>query len=279
MYNYDLFVLILCLFIFVLLTGFISYLILHNHSMRKKMIRAGLEDEKIAKDYDLYKANKTSAAHVISTIFNVIFAAAFVVLFCASITINVSSKYGNNDFTTVRVVETNSMAKKDPVNSYLEENNLDDQFRMFDLVVTYKLPAEEDLKLYDIVVYEYEGLNIIHRIVAIEEPNNLHPDCRHFTLRGDANVYNDKEPVLYEQMKAIYRGENIPFIGSVFLFFQSPAGYICILLIVVTCIGIPMLENNLEKTISMRLIEIGFLNEQEVKNYKKLLKKSSKDKK
>ena len=38
-------------------------------------------------------------------------------------------------------------------NKYLVENKLNDQINMFDLILCRHLPAEEDLELYDIVVY------------------------------------------------------------------------------------------------------------------------------
>jgi hypothetical protein len=63
-----------------------------------------------------------------------------------------------------------------------------------DFIQTAKLPDEFDLKLYDIVVYEHEDAMIIHRIINIEEPNEDHPDHRHFTLRGDSAKYSDEIP-------------------------------------------------------------------------------------
>ena len=268
MRQHELFVFILCLFIFIALTAFFIFFIIHNFSLRKKIILNGLDDEKIIKEYEKTKEKKDKAGIVIGFAINIIFVALFVALFSASLVINISSEYGNNNFTTVRVVESNSMSKKEPTNSYLKENNLDNQFQMFDLIVTHKLPKEEDLKLYDVVVYDQDGLNIIHRIVKIEEPNEEHPDCRHFTLRGDANVYNDREPVLYKQMKAIYRNERVQFIGSFILFFKAPAGYLCILLIVFTCLAIPFIDYKTEKIIETRLIEIGVIKQQEIKEKK-----------
>jgi hypothetical protein len=99
-----------------------------------------------------------------------------------------------------------------------------------------------DLQLYDIVVYEVDGMLIVHRIVGIEEPNASHPDCRYFRLQGDAVEAADRFPVKYEQMRAIYRGARIPFIGSFILFMQSTAGYLCIGLVIFAMIATPILE-------------------------------------
>ena len=54
-------------------------------------------------------------------------------------------------------------------------------------------------------------------------------------------------------MKAIYRGYRIPFIGSFVLFMQSPAGWLCMLLIVGAMIASPILDNRLQKEKDIRI--------------------------
>ena len=94
---------------------------------------------------------------------------------------------------------------------------------------------------------------IVHRIVGIEEPNDFHPNERYFLLQGDAVESPDRYPVLYQQMRAIYRGERTPFIGSFILFMQSPAGWMCTLLIVITMIATPLLDKKLSEARNERL--------------------------
>ena len=139
------------------------------------------------------------------------------------------------------------MSKKHENNTYLFENNLNDQFQTFDMILTYKIPPEEDLQLYDIVVYEVDGGLVVHRIVGIIEPNEFHPNERHFLLQGDAVETPDRFPVRYNQMQAIYRGKRIPYIGSFVSFLQSPAGWMCMILIVVAIVAMPILEKKIEK--------------------------------
>ena len=125
---------------------------------------------------------------------------------------------------------------------------------MFDLIRVYSMPDEMDLQLYDIVLYEGDqGDLILHRIVAIEEPNAKHPDTRWFTMQGDAVSGPDRGPVGYVQMKAIYRNERVPMVGSFVMFMQSPAGYLCILLILIAMIATPIMEKTLEKAKRARL--------------------------
>ena len=152
-----------------------------------------------------------------------------------------------NGIPSIKVVKSESMSKKHPENKYLTDNDLNDQFQMFDVVVCNHLPAEDELKLYDIVVYKQEDLYIIHRIVGIEEPNANHPGVRHFLLQGDAVENPDKFPVLYSQMQGIYEGNRIPFIGSFILFLQSPAGWLCVLLVIFSMVVTPIVEKKIKE--------------------------------
>ena len=125
---------------------------------------------------------------------------------------------------------------------------------MFDLVICHHLPAEDELELYDIVVYKQDDRYIIHRIVGIEEPNEQHPNERYFLLQGDAVEYPDKFPVLYSQMQGIYEGSRIPFLGSFVLFLQSPAGWLCVLLVVFAMIATPIVEKKIREEINKRIL-------------------------
>ena len=115
--------------------------------------------------------------------------------------------------------------------------------------------------MYDIVVYEVENTLIAHSIVGIEEPNDKHSE-RYFLLQGDAVANPDRFPVKYEQMKGIYYDQRIPFVGSLIMFLQSPAGYICILLIVFGVFVTPVVEKRIWAIKLERLSLIGYTAEQ-----------------
>ena len=104
---------------------------------------------------------------------------------------------------------------------------------------------------------------VLHRIIGIEEPNEAHPNERHFLLQGDALERPDRFPVLYSQMRGIYRGESVPFIGSFILFMQSPAGWLCILLVVFALIATPILEKHIRQQEEERLRIMGLTSEAE----------------
>ncbi len=260
MTRYEVYSLIVCIVVFILLTALLTGLIGYIVKLLLRSIKGGLEDEKIKIEYFSTTAKrKSKALSIIDKAFSAIVFLCFFALFIGTMFVNIAEKSAVGNVPRLQVVCSESMSKKHSKNTYLAKNNLHDQFDMFDVIVTYRLPAETELKQYDIVVYEIDDILVVHRIVNIEEPNEKHPNERHFLLQGDNVDSPDKFPVLYSQMRGIYRGEKIPFVGSIVLFFQSPAGYLSILLVVYAMIASPILERILKKAKYNRLEEILLL--------------------
>ena len=233
MKGFELYSFILCLIVFLLLVGVFAILIGHIVKTTIKLIKHGIEDERILKEYNqsLNKTKKSKLADLLSSAFSAVVSLFFVGIFAFSFYLNNCEKVPVNDMPVLKVVQSGSMSRKHEDNEYLNYYKLNDQFDIYDIVLVYSLPDEKDLKLYDIVVYEKNDELIIHRIVGIEEPNEKHPNERYFLLQGDAIKYPDSFPVKYEQMQAIYRGEKIKFVGSFIVFLQSPIGWLCLVLI------------------------------------------------
>lgn len=258
MTDYEVYVFILCLVVYVMLVAISVMCITVIMNMSLRIIRAGLEDPYIIDEYERnrFKRKFNKLVRFFDYAFSFVICIVLVVIFLSSMFVEDASESFSfllEDEVTYRVVQTGSMEKKHAKNKYLVENDLNDQIQTFDVIRTEKLPDEMELELYDIVVYEINDILVVHRIVGIEEPNEWHPDCRHFKTQGDANEYADRYPVKYEQMKAIYTGERYPFVGSFVLFMQSPAGWLCILLILIAVIATPILEQKLIEAKDERL--------------------------
>lgn len=258
MSGYDLYVFILCFIVFTIFTVLFSYMIYTIMQLQRKLMKHGHMDEEITKEYEKEQTASPVLAWV-SRILSLVLCLVFLVMFAFSLWMNATEDRPANGIPSIKVVKSESMASKHKENGYLVENGLDDQFQMFDIVVCNHLPPEEELALYDIVVYEHNDIYIIHRIVGIEEPNEKHPNERHFLLKGDANKYADEFPVLYSQMRGIYQGFRIPFVGSFVLFMQSPAGWLVILLVLFAMVGTPLVEKKLLQTRNARLVELGVI--------------------
>ena len=251
----EIYTILLCLIVFVALTALFTTLLACVVRLTVRLIRHGAEDERLLKEYE--KQQKATKRLGVADVVAKIFVASVCVLLSCAFLFSVGLMLNEHDFSSryssLKVVKSDSMASKYSESKHLFEHHLNDQIQTFDLIVTEKLPDEFDLQLYDIVVYEYRGELIVHRIVGIEEPNANHPNERYFSLQGDAVEYKDKFPVLYSQMRAIYRGQRIPFIGSFVSFMQSPAGWLCILLIIFAIIATPLVEKKLLREKEKRL--------------------------
>lgn len=258
MKSYDVYNLILCLIVFTALTALFSYLIVRILKLTLQAIEGGLQDEHIIEEYHKQKQRKESSViRVLDRVFPVFVCILLGVALCFSLYTKFTENNKVGSIPTLKVVETGSMEYKHKDNVYLYEYNLDDQFAMFDLIVLHPLPKEEDLKLFDTVVYKINGYYIVHRIVDIEEPNEKHPNERWFVLRGDANKQADDFPVRYSQMVSIYKGERVPFVGSFVVFMQSPAGMLCFLLVVFAVISMPIVDKKVSRAKKDRLAVLG----------------------
>ena len=149
----------------------------------------------------------------------------------------------SEDIPTYRVICSESMGSKHPSNHYLDENNLDNQIQMFDIAKFKKVTSQDEIQLYDIVVYEIDETLVCHRIVDIKDSR----EGIVYILQGDAVGSPDYSPVKYSQIKAEYTGEKINFVGSFVLFLQSPAGWLCVALTIFTIFATPLVEGKLKK--------------------------------
>lgn len=250
--SFKTYVLLLCLFVFIAFTAVFTAMIVYMVKQQIKMIRAGILDQGIQQEFSPERCEKKETGCKICTgivcglVTLVFLFSAYAGLFGDGLVKNIPS---------VKVVASPSMSDKYEKNTYLFDHDLNNQLNTFDLIVLHKLPAEEDLQLYDIVVYQMGDYMVIHRIVGIEEPNEEHPNERHFLLQGDAAENPDRFPVRYSQMRSIYKGQRMPFVGSFVYFMQSPAGVLCYLLILFAVIATPMVEKKLKQEALLRLAE------------------------
>lgn len=265
----ELFTLIICIFIFAVFVGLFTFVIVLLFINNKRIVEGGLDDKKIKSEYlkEYKNQKKNKILSIIGQVISGLLGIFFVSIFALSLVARFTEDGKVGTLPVYQVVKSESMSYKHQENEYLtlEENvdkygdKLSQQFEMYDIVKTYQLPGEFELELYDIIIYEVNNINVIHRIIEIEEPNENHPDCRYFKLKGDANTSADRFPVLYKQMKGIYKGEKMEYVGSFILFFQSPAGFLCISLILFYVIATPIVEKKLEDIKYQRLKKIGYI--------------------
>ena len=124
----------------------------------------------------------------------------------------------------VIVVASGSMSIKNPANPYLAGHN--NQLNTYDMIVLEKVESENDLALYDVISYRNdEGINVIHRIVNIENT----PDGIRFVTRGDSNNADDKYKPYFKDVMGRYTDTRVPYVGVFIMFLQSYAGILTVL--------------------------------------------------
>ena len=174
---------------------------------------------------------------------------------------NVTTIGGNS----VLVVASGSMSKKDPNNTYLVTNHLNNQFQTYDMIVVAKVKDVSDLKVYDVIAYRNDkGINVIHRI--IEKKTSSDGEVS-FVTRGDANSSSDSYNPVFKDIIGVYTNRRIRAVGVFVMFFQSYAGIVTIVSVIYTMIYISRFNQKLEEAIIDREIilnnqfDIDLLNE------------------
>jgi hypothetical protein len=140
--------------------------------------RLGQQDEKIRTEYEAGTKKKGCLGEWLDRIVSLVLCVLLLIAFVFSVYVAVQDNTYFENVPTLKVVNSNSMAKRLSTNKYLYEHDLGNQFYTFDLICVYKTPDQYDLELYDIVVYQQDDIEVVHRIVGIEEPNAEHPDER-----------------------------------------------------------------------------------------------------
>lgn len=240
---FNVYSLIVCIVVLSIFVPLCVYVIWSMTKQTVRLIEYGHEDESVKKYFENEKKRKQSC--LLNGAFRGLILVATVLLIGFTIFCAACEGCYSDKIALPKVVMTDSMATKHSKNKYLFENDLDNQINTFDLIFISKVPAEEELKLYDIAVYEIDGVQVVHRIVEIREATEDSP--RKYIFQGDALKSPDSKSVTYDQIKGIYTGVKVPFVGSFIVFMKSTAGYLCALLIIVGLIAAPIVDGKIEK--------------------------------
>ena len=225
----ELFTIILSVAVFILLTSTLSILVYKLYRATIINIENGSFDAQIIKEEQETKKIKKNIGHLILVSIQIVL---IIIIGYSLVTQNHPVRY----FARPSIVLSGSMSEKNKKNTYLYENNLNNQIAVSDMIFIEKLP--EKLNKYDIIVYRKDNHLIVHRLIEVKQDENGE---KHYILRGDANNKSD-DPINREQMIGVYRGHKIPYLGFFVRFLQSIPGLLCILLIFIINIITPMIN-------------------------------------
>lgn len=176
---------------------------------------------------------------------------------------SIANRFMNNKIMlgdkTIMVVASGSMSEKHSSASYLETNNLNNQFNTYDIIILNKVEKASDLKLYDVIAFVNDkGINVIHRIIEIRSDGS-------YVTRGDANPSNDAYNPTFNDVIGKYASKKIDGLGIIVRFLQSYSGIITVVSLVYCLIMIDRLSEKVNQTQTKRIKQleeiIDFSNE------------------
>lgn len=228
------------------------FTILMNYYAKAQMeeIKRGNWDEELTGEE---KYNRTAKArkHKINNkiIKNLLFYLALIII-VPTFVFSLISKVRDNVTTiydkSIMVVASGSMSEKNDENNYLFENQLNNQFQTYDIIILEKVKSSEDLKLYDVIAYvNDEDITVIHRIIDIENGK--------YETRGDANDATDKYHPTYSDVIGRYTGKRIAGVGIFIVFLQSYFGIITVLSLLYCLIMFDKVNANVEDAKNKRI--------------------------
>lgn len=171
---------------------------------------------------------KTRIAKIVSNTVIIGFYLAFVALMIGAVSIRVQGDnfwVGDNSYLVIR---TGSMEEAHSSNTYIEENNLDDQITAYSLIQIREV-APEDMELYKVYAFEANNTVVVHRLISMgaDEDGEMR-----YAFRGDANASSGSYEVSVPFSAVIgeYTGWNSFGLGLFVNYAQSEIGIITIAL-------------------------------------------------
>jgi signal peptidase I len=106
--------------------------------------------------------------------------------------------------------------------------SMEPTFKTGSVIVVEKLTNTENLKKDDVITFKKDEKNIVtHRIIEVVKQG----DNVFYRTKGDNNESPDMEPVLSQNVVALYSGYTIPFIGYFLKYASSPIGTAILLIV------------------------------------------------
>ncbi len=168
--------------------------------------------------------------------------------------------FGN---TTYMVIKTASMETVNTKNTYIKDNNLNNQITQYSMIGVDKV-EENDIKLYDVLAFKNsQNETIVHRVVNINFKDNV----KYYTLRGDANSASDisEMAVTFDNVIGKYNGFSNFGLGVATTYFKSTAGIVALSSVVVFMIAFDTSENTIDKEYKRRTLVLASIYDKEGK--------------
>lgn len=199
---------------------------------------------------------KSKSSWLANKIFSIILFVVIIVLggFIISYKVNHDAFFFGD--TTYLVIQTNSMETINNNNTYLKENNLNNQIIQYSMIGIEKVETK-NIKQYDILAFKNsDGDIIVHRVINItkNEGNQLV-----FTLRGDANLGSNTYEVAVKEEAIIgkYNGYQNYVLGVATTYFKSSAGIVALASGAIFLLSFEISEDQIDKEYEKRKLIVA----------------------
>ena len=124
--------------------------------------------------------------------------------------------FGNQYYVSVN---SPSMAAQHQSNTYLKTYGLDNQIAQYDIAV-FDIYDKQDIKKYDVVLFEKDNTLIVHRIVEIKKDGS-------YITQGDNNPDRDNWDVTKSEIKGVY-AKKLGFLSFINYLGYTPGVYVAL---------------------------------------------------
>ncbi|MCH3909033.1 MAG: signal peptidase I [Bacilli bacterium] len=220
--------LVFSIILLALVAGLLTWAIHHQYSALSNGVEKGDEDASLLKENEKGPKKSKKTFNLIANILGDCLLLVLIGFFSFSLYSKISGNepmiFGNESI----VVASGSMSEKNKANSYLVENDLNNQFDTYDLIGISEYASQDEVALYDVVAYKSDsGITVIHRIIEIHDESG----SRTYLTRGDSNNASDNFDdtfyngyLSYDRIIGRYNGFRWRGIGHLIYFFQSGYG-------------------------------------------------------
>lgn len=225
----SLVVTIVCLLSFCLV---FTFLFSHYYTSLIRDVKNGKDDIDLIDLYIEEEEEKNSKGRKASKILGKVFSYSLLLIIVGFFGISLVSRFSNDQIligdSTLIVIASGSMSKRNEANTYLDTYNLNNQFDTYDVIGITKYNSQSEVKLFDVVAFKGDdNVTYVHRIREINENGT-------YITRGDSNALDDtagglyKNALSYDKIIGHYNETRIKSIGVFVVFLQSNSGIITV---------------------------------------------------
>lgn len=170
------------------------------------------------------KRKKSCIGGVVGNIVFILFMIVIAAVTVCAVTYRAQGEQFFINGTAYLVVKTDSMGSKNAANPYYQSLP-DNQIEAYSLIAVKSIGEDDEILLYDVIAYVYDGTTYVHRVVEINADED---GAVTYHAMGDANTgsFTFETALTRASILGVYTGFHSYECGVLFLYLQSNIGII-----------------------------------------------------